>query len=117
MKTPATNSLHIGLIDGLAIATALELYRRDNQAYPDSLDPLAPRYLANLPVDPFSGKPFIYRRDNDDYVLACAGEDKVESSDDMTIAFPQDKRRQHDPRPRIPRPIEAQPKPKAAGSR
>jgi hypothetical protein len=116
MKTPATNSLHIGLIDGLAIATAIELYRRDNPAYPDSLDSLVPRYLAKLPVDPFSGKPFIYRRDNGDYVLACAGEDKVESSDDLTIAFPKHRRANYDGWREMARPIEAQPK-SAAGSR
>jgi hypothetical protein len=97
MKTPATNSQHVGLVDGLTIAAALGLYRQDHPAYPDSLDFLVPQYLTRLPVDPFSGKPFLYWRENSDYALSCAGEDKVQSSDDFIIAVPRDKRNQHNP--------------------
>ncbi len=35
------------------VGTALELYRLDQGDYPDSLDELLPKYLEELPVDPF----------------------------------------------------------------
>jgi hypothetical protein len=51
MKTPVTNSQHIALVDGLTVATAIELYRRANGSYPESLDALAPQYVPALPPD------------------------------------------------------------------
>ncbi len=35
------------------VGTALELYRLDQGDYPDSLDELLPKYLEELPLDPF----------------------------------------------------------------
>jgi tetratricopeptide (TPR) repeat protein len=44
------------------LSAALELWKREQGRYPESLDPLAGRYFETaLPVDPFSGKPFRYR--------------------------------------------------------
>jgi hypothetical protein len=67
-----TNSRFFATVDGLRIATALELYRHDHASYPDSLDSLAPDYLPELPESPYSGTPFDYRRESDDYALSCA---------------------------------------------
>ncbi|HUW61336.1 MAG TPA: hypothetical protein VMZ06_10040 [Candidatus Bathyarchaeia archaeon] len=65
-------------IDGLAIAAALEIYRCANGQYPESLESLRP-YFVRLPVDPFTGKPFIYRRQGTDYVLYSCGPDQKDS--------------------------------------
>jgi hypothetical protein len=46
--------------DGILIGVALELYRRENKAWPKSLDELAPRWLANVPRDQVTGGPLNY---------------------------------------------------------
>ena len=65
-------------IDGLAIAAALEIHRRANGQYPESLESLRP-YFVRLPVDPFTGKPFIYRREGAAYVLYSCGSDQKDN--------------------------------------
>ena len=40
---------------------AAELYRLDHGAYPKSLEALAPKYLAALPNDTFSGQPLLFK--------------------------------------------------------
>lgn len=42
-------------------ALALSLYRREHGSYPKSLSALVPRFLPDLPKDPFDGKPLRYR--------------------------------------------------------
>ena len=44
----------------LHVAFALAAYRADNARYPAKLDDLAPKYLATIPDDIFSGKALIY---------------------------------------------------------
>ena len=72
------HSQWLAQIDGLAIAAALELYRRNNGQYPESLESLRP-YFVGMPLDPFTGKPFIYRREGADYVLYACGTDQKDS--------------------------------------
>jgi hypothetical protein len=56
------------------VAVAVERYRRDHQnALPGALTDLVPRYLANLPVDPVTGGPLLYRQTKDAYVIYGAG--------------------------------------------
>jgi hypothetical protein len=45
----------------VTVAFALEWYQRDNGRYPDTLDPLAPKYLLQVPKDLFSGGALVYR--------------------------------------------------------
>jgi hypothetical protein len=47
-----------------AVALAVALYRHDTGNYPAALQDLAPKYLASVPVDPFSREkgPLLYRR-------------------------------------------------------
>jgi hypothetical protein len=56
------------------IGCALELCRRSTGEYPEQLEALVPRFMANLPNDPCGGKPFRYRRTaQDDYLLYSIG--------------------------------------------
>jgi len=55
--------------NGAQLALALELYRHDHGKYPETLDELVPTYFDALPADPFSGKPFIYRLDENEFWL------------------------------------------------
>jgi hypothetical protein len=52
---------------------ALATYRADHGRYPERLDELAPRYLAEVPGDLFSGKALIYRPSRDGYLLYSVG--------------------------------------------
>lgn len=45
------------------VALAIERYRQTSSRLPDDLSELAPAYLREVPVDPFSGGPVHYRRD------------------------------------------------------
>jgi hypothetical protein len=60
----------------VAIGLAIEAYSRDGGTVPESLDPLVPMYLAQLPVDPFSGLSFVYRRNDVGYLLYSVGENR-----------------------------------------
>jgi hypothetical protein len=57
----------------LHVAFALAAYQRDNGRYPAKLDDLAPKYLARVPGDIFSGKALIYRPAKKGYLLYSVG--------------------------------------------
>ncbi len=48
--------------NGLLILAALRIYREQHKAYPDSLYELAPDILPEVPMDPFTNEPFIYKK-------------------------------------------------------
>jgi hypothetical protein len=82
----------------LHIAFALAAYKSDQGRYPPKLDDLAPKYLAKVPDDLFSGKPLIYRPSDDGYLLYSVGmngkddagrsKDDDPPGDDLTIRMP-----------------------------
>ena len=55
------------------IALALGAYRTDHGQYPNELRALLPRFLPQLPNDPYSDGDFRYRRQGDGYVLYSVG--------------------------------------------
>ena len=59
---------------GLArVALALDFYQSQNKAYPMTLAQLETQSKTKLPLDSYSGKPFIYRRTKDGYTLYSVG--------------------------------------------
>jgi hypothetical protein len=60
---------------GLRILAAIELFREQRGASPTSLSELTPDYLSEIPMDPFTGKPFTYRLTDGSYVLYSVGPD------------------------------------------
>jgi hypothetical protein len=57
-----------------AIACALERYRLANGNFPDTLDALAPKFIAQLPKDVINNQPMKYRRTSDgQFVLYSVG--------------------------------------------
>jgi len=85
-----TNSIFFATVDGLRIATALEMYRHDHGTYPDLLDSLAPNYLPHVPQSPYDGQQFEYQREGDDYALSClmrSGSDYPTVSYDGKLVF------------------------------
>src|SRR5262249_37600236 len=57
----------------LRVAFALGAYQRDNGQYPRKLDELAPKYLAVIPTDLFTGKSLTYRPAGEGYLLYSFG--------------------------------------------
>ena len=56
------------------MAIALERYRLAHGEYPDSLDALAPQFIAKVPHDVIGGQPLHYRRTSDgQFVLYSVG--------------------------------------------
>ena len=62
--------------NGLLTTVALLRYKTDKGEYPQNLDELvAAGYLNELPIDPFSGGPLVYKRVNSDFILYSFAED------------------------------------------
>jgi hypothetical protein len=61
-----------------AAALAMERYRQAQGRWPDKLDALAPKYLVEVPDDPFDGKPLRLRRFAEGIVVYSVGPDAVD---------------------------------------
>ena len=60
--------------DSARVAIALERYRLAHDDFPESLDVLAPQFIAKLPHDVINGQPLHYRRTSDgQFVLYSVG--------------------------------------------
>jgi hypothetical protein len=61
-------------VDLARVACALERYRLANGQFPDTLDALAPKFIAKLPHDLINGEPLKYRRTDDgQFVIYSVG--------------------------------------------
>jgi hypothetical protein len=64
-------------VDLARVACALERYRLANGNYPETLDPLAPQFIAPLPHDLINGQPLHYHRTDDGkFILYSIGWDE-----------------------------------------
>jgi hypothetical protein len=63
---------------GVIQVVALRLYHAEKGKYPTALGELVPRYLADLPMDPFTGKPFVYLPMEKDFLLYSVGPNRVD---------------------------------------
>jgi len=60
------------------VALALKLHKHAHGAYPAALDVFAPDVLKEVPIDPCRGKPFVYRREGDGFLLYSFGLDQAD---------------------------------------
>lgn len=72
-RARATRDMANADVRGGRIALALVAHRSQNSAYPESLDALEPSLSANILLDPFSGKQFVYKREGRGFVLYSFG--------------------------------------------
>ncbi len=61
-------------------ALAIERYHLAEGKLPDNLDNIAPRFIDVVPTDPFTGKPVIYKRVGDGYMVYSVGDDGEDNS-------------------------------------
>ena len=62
----------------LALDAALRLYRERHGKHPDALSALVPEFFSSVPLDPFTGRPFIYKPLTNSYLLYSVGPDGVD---------------------------------------
>lgn len=74
----AAQERHNATLDVARVGLALERHRLAHGNYPPTLDQLVPMYLDVVPVDPFTGKPLLYRvsDDGESAVVYSVGEDE-----------------------------------------
>ncbi|MBX2852906.1 MAG: type II secretion system protein GspG [Phycisphaeraceae bacterium] len=85
---------HTAYADGALTALALELYKADHGAYPDTLEALVPRYLPTMPIDRITGGPLNDTLKDGRPVLYSVGADR--DDDNGTAAYDADGDREQD---------------------
>ena len=63
---------------------AIRLYQAEHGKLPERLEQLAPRYLPELPIDPYSGQPPVFRASGEKYVLYSLGPDRKDDGGQPT---------------------------------
>lgn len=66
------------------VAVAIERYRRDRNALPTALTDLVPQYLRETPVDPYSGRPLLFRREQIAYTVYSVGPNQQDDHGDLS---------------------------------
>jgi hypothetical protein len=87
-KVEPADRQHHARVRSLAVALAAERYRREHNAWPESLDQLAPRFLAAVPLDPYDGAPLRYRRLADGVVVYSVGPDRTDDGGSVRSLVP-----------------------------
>jgi hypothetical protein len=62
----------------LIVELALRCYRSDNASAPPNLNQLVPKYLQQMPTDPFSSGPLVYQPQGTNWLLYSIGPDRVD---------------------------------------
>lgn len=85
------SEIHACETQGLRTLVEVERYRAHRGEYPPSLDALVPDFVEALPIDPYSGKPFVYARvpDGEPYqgrgfILYGVGTDGTDNGGDFS---------------------------------
>ncbi len=68
---------------------ACRLYKSRNGSYPESLEALVPGILAEVPIDPFTGKPFVYRREGEGFIVYSLGSNEKDDGGRSTYMITQ----------------------------
>lgn len=77
----------------IATGLAAERFRLDQQRWPTSLQELTPKYLATVPLDPFTGKPLLLKQEADGITIYSVG---INGIDQLGTVFPVDKQFEND---------------------
>ena len=80
--------MKVALMESLALtgraAIACRIYKIHNRQYPDTLDALVPGLLSAVPIDPFTGKPLVYRREGEGFIVYSLGTNQKDDGGRMT---------------------------------
>ncbi len=68
---------------------ACRLYKSRTGRYPDSLEALVPDLLTEIPIDPFTGKPLVYRREGEGFIVYSLGSNERDDGGRSTYMITQ----------------------------
>ncbi len=85
MKQASLEALMLVAKAGLAC----RLYRNKTGRFPETLEALVPEYLAQSPIDPFTGKPLVYRLSADDLLIYSLGSNQKDDGGRETYMITQ----------------------------
>ena len=71
------------------VAVAVERFRRDRAALPGALTDLVPAYFSDVPADPHSGRPLLFRPAAGAYTIYSVGPDQKDDGGDLTSETPE----------------------------
>jgi hypothetical protein len=84
-RAQAIAEQYLGRRDGVVAGIALELFRREHGRYPDSLNPLAPQLLPELPTDRIAGGALRYRLVNGQPLIYSVGANRKDDGGRYTF--------------------------------
>lgn len=61
------------LLDTARIGIACKIHKNANGSFPENMELLSPGILTEIPLDPFTGKPFIYRLQDTGFIVYSLG--------------------------------------------
>ena len=73
------------LIDSARVAIAAELFRHENQRWPKDLQEIPQKWLKEIPVDPYDGKPMRYRIEEEGIVIYSVGADQIDQQGQLDL--------------------------------
>jgi len=68
---------------------ACKLYKSRTGRYPESLEALVPGILNEVPIDPFTGRPLVYRREGDGFIVYSLGSNEKDDGGRSTYNISQ----------------------------
>jgi hypothetical protein len=68
---------------------ACRLYKSRNGSYPENLEALVPAILKEVPIDPFTGKPLVYRREGTGFIVYSLGSNQKDDGGRSTYMITQ----------------------------
>ena len=68
---------------------ACRLFKSRNGGYPETLEALVPAILNEVPIDPFTGKPLVYRREGEGFIVYSLGSNQKDDGGRMTYEITQ----------------------------
>ena len=85
MKTARAEAIMLASRAGLAS----RLYKSRTGRYPDRLEELVPDLLPEVPIDPFTGKPLVYRREGEGFIVYSLGSNQKDDAGRSTYMITQ----------------------------
>ncbi len=73
VDTLQAQARHEATLNLMQLGLIIEFYRAETETCPDDLGAIGNRVPGGLPLDPFSGQPYMYRRAGDGFVLYSVG--------------------------------------------
>lgn len=71
----------------LKASTAVRIYLFEKNILPDILENLTPKYLKDIPRDPYSQQNLIYKKENNAFIIYSVGKDREDNGGDGDFDF------------------------------